>query len=306
MKLFFLLNKSNVSLSKGEALALARLCSSNPKIIEEKEDYLIIEVDNLCEELKNVAFNKLVGEIVEDISDLKGDVYRLEGCSFQEKRSMLQQLNKAGILLDKTAVNELYVCSGYLLKVIKKVKEKEFSDREPQNRPGFMPFTLRPRIAQTLVNLAEVREGDVILDAFCGIGGILLESCVNAKAKGVCLEKYKDILWKAKKNFDHYNCKGRNWCILGDAKTLPFKDNAFDAIITDMPYGRASKVDKEIKHLYTHFFLEVERVLKPNKKAVIMTNYSSLDLPSQIVIEEHYSIYVHKSLTRNIFVLRKK
>ncbi len=306
MKLFFLLNKSNVSLSKGEALALARLCSLNPKIIEEKEDYLILKVDNLCEELKNIAFNKLVGVIVENIYDLKSDVYRLEGCSFREKRSMLKQLIEAGVLLDKTAVNELYVCSGYLLKIIKIVKEKEFSEREPKKRPGFMPFTLRPRIAQTLVNLAEVREGDVILDAFCGIGGVLLESCLNAKAKGVCLEKYKDILWKAKKNFDHYKCKDKNLCVLGDAKILPFKDNTFDAIITDMPYGRASKIDRETKYLYTRFFLELERVLKLNKKAVIMTNYSSLNLPSHLIIEEHYSIYVHKSLTRNIFVLRKK
>lgn len=303
MKLFFLLNKSNITLSKGEALALASICCENPKVIEEHENYLIIKVERLCEEINNIAFNKLVGVVVETIEELKGGSYRLDGCSLREKISKLNELISKGIDMDKNASQRLYVCNNYLIKVIKEVKEKEFAEREPQNRPGFMPFTLKPRIAQTLVNLAEVKNGSVILDAFCGIGGILIEGCVVSKAKGICLEKYDGILWKAKKNFEHYGCN--IGCVLGDAKILPFKDEVFDAIITDMPYGRASKRDKKVKHLYTKFFLELRRVLKPNKKAVIMNNCMAIDLPSGLKIDQHYSIYVHKSLTRHIFVLIK-
>ena len=56
------------------------------------------------------------------------------------------------------------------------IDRKSFETRVPQNRPFFSPVSLHPKIARALVNLAHLSAGDILLDPFCGTGGIMIEA----------------------------------------------------------------------------------------------------------------------------------
>ncbi len=180
-------------------------------------------------------------------------------------------------------------------KEIWRAKKGRFAEREPKQRPGFHPTALKPKLARLLVNLSGAKKGDRILDPFCGCGAVLLEaSMLGIKSVGIDLDM--KALDRAKLNLRCYGAKG--WKLkLGDATKIKGK---FDAIVTDPPYGRSSKVlANSLKDLYSKFF---DAVRKTTNKAVVM-------LPSKIKIDGFkvlgkFDIYVHKSLTRRIWVLQ--
>jgi tRNA (guanine10-N2)-dimethyltransferase len=51
------------------------------------------------------------------------------------------------------------------------VDREQYESRHVRDRPFFSPVSLHPRFARALVNLTQVREGDILLDPFCGTGG---------------------------------------------------------------------------------------------------------------------------------------
>ena len=53
---------------------------------------------------------------------------------------------------------------------------KELHSRRAPMRPFFSPISIDPRHARFMVNIAGTKEGETILDPFCGTGGILLEA----------------------------------------------------------------------------------------------------------------------------------
>lgn len=95
---------------------------------------------------------------------------------------------------------------------------------------------------------------------------------------------------------------------IGDAAFIPFPNNTFDSIITDLPYGHSTIIRGDnIDSLYTNSLLEIYRVLKKNKLAVIV---SSSDINIKLrninfLIFRVYKQRIHKSLTRFITVIKK-
>ncbi len=189
--------------------------------------------------------------------------------------------------------------------IIATVDRSAYEARAPHKKPFFYPGVLRPRIARALVNLAQVGEGDIIFDPFCGTAGILVEAgMLNAYVIG--LEVRQKIAIGASMNLRYFNAD--HDLILGDATSVPLEDECIDAIITDPPYGRSARIEaSSIHHLYSESFREMYRVLKRGSIAVIV---SEMDIKghadeSGFVIVERYFQRVHKSLTRNITILQK-
>jgi len=57
-----------------------------------------------------------------------------------------------------------------------KLNKKHFEDSKPHKRPFFYPGSMSPKLARCMVNLSRVTEGKLLLDPFCGTGGILIEA----------------------------------------------------------------------------------------------------------------------------------
>lgn len=180
--------------------------------------------------------------------------------------------------------------------------KKTYQKRMPKLRPIVKPYTLKSDMARAGVNLLGIKDG-VVLDPFCGIGGILLEA-YDMKFDIIG----NDISWNdlrdMKINFDYYFPKSDFIRTLADSRTQFLKDNTIDGIVTDIPYGKCSRRFGE--DLYGKFLESAKKYLKPNKRLVIIyanfTQFRDIALKyfSEVCeIEE----YINKSMTRHILVL---
>lgn len=178
--------------------------------------------------------------------------------------------------------------------------QETFQTRKPHQRPGHMPISLDPRLARAMVNLSSIPKGKLLFDPFCGVGGILLEAgLIGLPLLGADISA-KAIL-HAEKNFRHYS--------LTNYKLL-FKDfrdlnGSYPFVVTDVPYGKSTKVSmNKLSELYEEFFKSLKRW--KCKKAVVgfphFIDIEPLIRKHKLQVKHLFTIYVHKSLTRKIFV----
>lgn len=202
--------------------------------------------------------------------------------------------------------------------LIAHVDRGSYECRSPQKKPFFYPGVLMPRVARALCNVAGVVPGAVVLDPFCGTAGILLE----AGLLGACVigvDAQEKIISGAVMNMEGYDAVSGAFrkqgdpavdytLLTGDACRLPLADATVDAVICDPPYGRSAAIKAESLHaLYAGAFHEIFRVLRPGKKAVVVSEAPVVPFAEDAGFEIVSVFYqrVHKSLTRTITVVRK-
>lgn len=165
-----------------------------------------------------------------------------------------------------------------------------------RSRPYFHPVALEPKLCRAMINLAMVKEDNTVLDPFCGTGSIMLEANsmkINAIGCDLSGKMCRGALTnlRSSKNGFIVNC---------DALLLPLKMDGIDAIVTDLPYGRAaSTLKRSPKELLNEFF-DVIRDMK-GKRCCIMCRKGDEQEFSNIV--EQYDIYEHRNLTRKLMVV---
>lgn len=187
------------------------------------------------------------------------------------------------------------------------VDRSKFAERGPTLREVFHPGTLMPMLARCMVNLARTPRGGTLLDPFAGVGGILIEAgLIGAKPIGVDIDR--KMVEGARRNLEASGVKEYQ-LMVGDARKLPALE--VDAVATDPPYGRqATTAGLELKELYEQALPSIAGVLKRKGYACI-TSPAGLELEEIAtaaglrVIELHEQ-RVHKTLTRRIYVFRKK
>lgn len=176
-------------------------------------------------------------------------------------------------------------------KIIQDIDRGLFERRKNQNRPFSSPISLEPITARALLNLSGLKSGKSLLDPLCGTGGILIEA-------GLCgvgvagFDLQEEMIDGCRKNLEEYgiisyNLKQQN---LSDVSSEDLKP--YEAIVTDLPYGKSSKKTDNV----VEKFLE----LIDNFKGKVVFMY---DKPEVGVYKADFSIYIHKNLTRHIFVL---
>jgi len=149
------------------------------------------------------------------------------------------------------------------------------------------------------VNLACPKPGDILLDPFCGTGGILIEAgLLGARALGSDFDPM--MVAGCRRNIQDPEL------LLADATTLPFRSHAIDSVVTDLPYGQSVCIKKAdtMDQLYADALDEIRRILKPGRRAVVVTHkdISGIAADHMTVLQRHDQ-RVHKSLTRRVLVL---
>ncbi len=190
----------------------------------------------------------------------------------------------------------------YLGKTLFLTHRGEYDKRNPGSREFFHPGVMMPRMARALVNISCLFPGDTLLDPFCGTGGILIEgNLLGALPVGgdSDLEMVNGSRKNIGENADLYR---------GDATSIPLRGASVDSVVTDLPYGQSVRITAgSMDRLYSGTFEEIGRVLRPGKRAVVVTNRDVLALAEPFLeIEELHSQRVHKSLTRWVLVARKR
>ncbi|HQJ80285.1 MAG TPA: THUMP domain-containing protein [Methanothrix sp.] len=194
------------------------------------------------------------------------------------------------------------ITSGWIVLGVEvaRTDRSSFEMRRPHLKPFFHPGVLMPRMARSLVNLTQVRAGEILLDPFAGTCGILIEACL-IEVNGVGIEVQPSLVRGARCNLQGLDCS----LLLGDAKRLPLKDASIDAAVLDTPYGRSAKIMAASKELLLKESLgELFRVIRPGRRMAIVADRSIEEMIEEVgfVLLQKHTDRVHRSLTRQIFI----
>jgi tRNA (guanine10-N2)-dimethyltransferase len=171
---------------------------------------------------------------------------------------------------------------------------KGFLKRKPHLRPELHPSSLNPKLARAMVNLSGTKKG-ILLDPFCGTGGILLEALLmGIMCRGSDIDEI--MIKRCEKNLKSFKVA----CPLGveDATKL---NKRVSCIVADLPYAKNTK-NVELDKMYKEFF----------KNIYDLTNTIVIGLPDFVSakkvigkwhIKEEFTYYLHKSLSKKIVVL---
>ncbi len=178
--------------------------------------------------------------------------------------------------------------------------------RDPMRRPYYRPGTLTPEISRIFVNLSRVREGEVLLDPFCGVGSILLEAC-DLGVKTVGSDISLGSVEGAARNLKRYGCL--DCVVAADVCKLPYIRAS--GVATDPPYGRLTKTGgRSLGELMRCFLDSVKEVLLEGRYLVFAQRID-VDVEDAVksagfeIVERHLN-WVHGALTRDIFVVKSK
>jgi tRNA (guanine10-N2)-dimethyltransferase len=233
-----------------------------------------------------------------------GDTRMVRRCSAREFERLIGTMISGPVSLDAPQVEFRAILSEdrcYFGRVLFSTGRGSYELRNPGKRVFFHPGVMMPRMARALVNISRARQGDILLDPFCGTGGIMIEAeMLGIETVGSDCDP--QMVAGCRLNISVSNL------MAADATRLPLCDRSVDAVVTDFPYGQSVciKKDDTVDRLYDDTLSEIGRVLKTGKRAVVVTHrdISSIAGRHMRVIQQHRQ-RVHKSLTRRILVLEK-
>jgi tRNA G10 N-methylase Trm11 len=138
--------------------------------------------------------------------------------------------------------------------------EQSFSSKEVEKRDMGKPIrreslAISPRLARILINLSGAKQGDLILDPFCGVGGIIQEavlmniSCVGIDRDFEAIKGAKENLNWLKENYS-FNSSYE----LFNSNSINAKNNQYDAIIAESSLGEVLR--KKLKGKQAESYLE--------------------------------------------------
>lgn len=337
MKLFFVLSGEHKTLPKAEVVATLESIGAKFDILDSLDQVLVIETDKL-DGIKRLALTHKIceffGSCSADFTETialaeKTDIKILDNFSVRIKRikehaeevKTVDLERKIGEIVKKksnvnvdlvTPKNVIYgiLTDKFVIgRILYNIDRSQYEKRRPHQRPYFHPGAMLPRNSRAIVNLTRVKEGEVLIDPFCGTGGFLIEAgLIGARVYGCDIEG--EMIGGCEKNLQYYGIEEYKLEV-SDARKLKEKyHNFFDAIATDPPYGiSASTKGLKLEELYEGSLESFYEILKPKKYACIIG-------PRQIelekiaedvgfrIIETHLE-RIHRSLTRKIVVTRK-
>ncbi|MHA1910676.1 MAG: THUMP domain-containing protein [Candidatus Kariarchaeaceae archaeon] len=200
---------------------------------------------------------------------------------------------------------KVYLGINYLV-IISKEEERRAYDRAI-----FRPGTMRTAFAKVIVNLSGARKGEMLIDPFCGVGGIIIEAeKLGIHSLGIEIDRL--IARGAAKNVQESG-SGFTEIIKGTALNLPIRTKENYVIATDPPYDRAvipvgEKGRTTSKRLFEQFLEEVQTwEIRPKRIGVAVPKEFDLPLLAEkydykLVMSSYQQ--VHGSLTRHFGVMK--
>lgn len=327
----FELSGEHETLPRSEALALVEINSTGFRELGFLDQCLIVEAEDLDVQLlgKRLAMTHRIIEVLAvcdanlealaqsvSLMDLPSKRYLVRARRIKDARPAADAVeHEVGRILFERGyradlkspemVLRAVITSGKIVlgREAARTDRSSFEARRPHLKPFFHPGVLMPRMARSLVNLTQVREGEILLDPFAGTCGILIEACLIG-IRGLGIEVQTRLVKGALCNLQSLDCS----LLLGDAKRLPLQNSSIDAAVLDTPYGRSAKILANSKELLLQESLsELFRVIKRGRRMVIVADSSLETLLANAgfdIIQKHTD-RVHRSLTRQIFLCEK-
>ena len=310
---FFILSKEYLNLATDEIIAIAKTYDrfSKAKIISNL--VIIQSKTNWNEITKRASFVKTSGQILRKMSGLFLDENNFEVLK-NAKTFVCRIINLSS---NQFNITELESSMGDMISKFSHAKvrfedpditiyliftDKEnffgFSKRIKENKRSKKiknhPHELDWNLTRAMINLIGLKKGDTVCDPFCGTGTTLLEAeSMGIHAIGLDYDKKMYDISRENLNANGY----KSDVINSDFRELSKISEKFDGIVTDLPYGRASKASEKPEDILKKFFSII-----PKRKRVAIMFKKELGNNLKLNGFKKYQIYRHKSLTRTILI----
>jgi len=327
MKYLFELSKEHPTIPKAEILSCLKAEKINYKILEKNDDILLIDIKNdsrlnrVAERLSYTFFidsylfsSSIDADELSNVA-LKHDINQKGSIAVKYKnRSKFANSKKivetlANIYTKDRKVDLInpYIEIRALITEEKiyvgckkfEINRSEFETRKVQYRPFFSPISLHPKIARALVNLSCIKKGEILLDPFCGTGGILLEAGIlGVNVVGGDIKD--EMVEGCKKTLEHYKIKNFN-VFCSDIENIGDFVKNVDCVVTDFPYAKSTTTKGEnLKDLCLRSFDIISKIVKKRGRVVVgLHDLNLLSIGKKYMdIDCIYEIPVHRSLTR--------
>ena len=186
------------------------------------------------------------------------------------------------------------------------IRAKPFIERNPQKRAFFHPSAMSAKLARCMVNLAQPKPGDLVLDPFCGTASILVEAgLMGCRVMGFDVQPH--MVRGSLRNLLHYGLEPEGVAV-ADARRLPL--TKIDCVVTDPPYGRsATTLGWNTQHLVEEALSAIKERLSKGQR-ICMASPESIrisEIGEKLGLKhvESHLVYVHRSLTREIAVFER-
>lgn len=225
-------------------------------------------------------------------------------------KKLFEMLHYEGVNQCKKQYKFIVVISDRyrILSILIKEVKRRFLDRLPSKRPVFSPFSLHPKLARIMINLTGIKENQILLDPFCGVGGILIEAS-KMGIENIGIDIKKRWIYGAKQNIYWLNKDNLyTHLILGDGCAIPLRK--VDHIATDPPYGRiTTTVSRDVFVIYKRFIKSADKIISTDGKIVFMSphtlNVEDILRNSKMREKNKYILPVHRSLTRLLHIMER-
>lgn len=188
--------------------------------------------------------------------------------------------------------------------------EQDYSFAEIKERDMKKPIrreslAISPRLAKILVNLSQVKEGGLLLDPFCGVGGILQEALIK-KINCYGLDKDKEAIESCRKNLrwmeQRYELQANYKLVNVDSRKAPnirvdgvATEPDLGELVRDKPSDRkAQEILKGFETLFIAVLKRVSEIKKPGAKIATTMPFIRKHSPDLIKICEKTGLKLSK------------
>lgn len=135
--------------------------------------------------------------------------------------------------------------------------------------------SLRPSVAAAMIFLTESEPADVFLDPMSGSGTMLMERRMAGPYRQMLaadIDASRAIATRANLLAQRKEPPKDLTVMQADARRLPFADGVIDKVAANLPFGKQIGSPRAVATLYPAFFAQLERVLRPGGRAVILSS----------------------------------
>ena len=310
---FFVLSKENLEIAIDEITAIAKMYDRFSKIKIISNLVIIQSKTNWYDISNRASFVKVSGQILRKMSGLfldennyeilknaKTFVCRIINLSSNQFNipelensmgDMISKFSHAKVKLENPNITIYLIFTNKenFFGFSKQVKEK--------NRPKKIksyPHELDWKLTRVMINLIGLKQGETVCDPFCGAGTTLLEAeSMGIHAIGLDFDKKMFEATKDNLKMNGYKSKIFN----SDFQELVKISEKFDGIVTDLPYGKNTKISEKPEEILKRFIS-----ILPKKKKIAIMYKKELGDNLKLNGLKKYQIYRHKSLTRIILI----
>ncbi len=138
-----------------------------------------------------------------------------------------------------------------------------------------LPASLKPTVAYCMALLSEPSPADVFVDPMCGAGTIVIERAMAGAYSRILGGDVEETVVRAARDNADASRKSIDLA-LWDISNMPLQDDSVDKVVCNLPFGKQTGSRSSNRALYSHFFRETARILKPGGMAVLLTTETEL------------------------------